>query len=195
MAQAYDSTRGRRDRKARSWRAGARPVGLTHPPNTLHSYITFYGLDAEYADMGISAFMDRSYRIAPDGRSVVCYAVVGRDENESLSEALAWRREEIGRSGLEQVSAILELRALMTLDDLLAAMREVGPEATLTLTRDQGSLLCQITGAYVTERDTDSYQPPEERDRIATLQALVDPLFDLVAELDRADEVLRAQSR
>jgi len=141
--------------------------------------------------MGISAFMDRSYRIAPDGRSVVCYAVVGRDENESLSEALAWRRDEIGRQGLEEVSAILELRALMTLDDLLGAVRETGPDATLTLTRDQGSLLCQIAGAYVTERDTDSYQPPEERDRIARLRAIAGPLMDLCCEFALADEEAR----
>jgi len=112
--------------------------------------------------MGMSAFMDRSYRIAPDGRSVVCYAVVGLEENESLGEALAWRRDEIGRGELGEASAVLELRALMTLDDMLLSAREVGPDATLTLTGDQARLLCQISGAYVTERDTDSYQPPEE---------------------------------
>jgi hypothetical protein len=141
--------------------------------------------------MGIAAFMDRSYRIAPDGRSVVCYAVVGRDESEALSEALAWRRDEIGRNGLEEVSAILELRALMTLDDQLGSVREAGPEGTLTLTRDQGSLLCQITGAYVTERDTDSYQPPEERDRIARLRAIAGPLMDLCCEFAAADDEAR----
>jgi hypothetical protein len=134
----------------------------------------------------MSAFMDRSYRIAPDGRSVVCYAVVGVEENESLSEALAWRRDEIGRHGLEEAGAVLELRALMTLDDALAAAREVGPEATLT--RDQASLLCQITGAYVTERDTDSYQPPEERDRIARLRGLAGPLMDLCCEFAAAED-------
>jgi len=141
--------------------------------------------------MGISAFMDRSYRIAPDGRSVVCYAVLGLEENESLSEALAWRRDEIGRNGLEQASAVIELRALMTLDDMLSAERQVGPEATLTLTREQARLLCQISGAYVTERDTDSYQPPEERDRIARLRGLAGPLMDLCCEFAAADEEAR----
>jgi len=141
--------------------------------------------------MGMSAFMDRSYRIAPDGRSVVCYAVVGLEENESLGEALAWRRDEIGRNGLEQADAVLELRALMTLDDMLLIEREVGPEATLTLTRDQGRLLCQIAGAYVTERDTDSYQPPEERDRIARLRGLAGPLMDLCCEFAAAEDEAR----
>ena len=141
--------------------------------------------------MGISAFMDRSYRIAPDGRSVLCYAVVGLAENESLGEALAWRRDEIGRDGLQEVDAVLELRALMTLDDMLAIERGVGPEATLTLTRDQARLLCQISGAYVTERDTDTYQPPEERDRIARLRGLAGPLMDLCCDFAAAEDEAR----
>lgn len=135
--------------------------------------------------------MDRSYRIAPDGRSVVCYAVVGLEDNESLGEALAWRRDEIGRNGLELASAVIELRALMSLDDMLAVERGVGPDATITLTREQARLLCQISGAYVTERDTDSYQPPEERDRIARLRGLAGPLMDLCCEFEAADEEAR----
>jgi hypothetical protein len=139
----------------------------------------------------MNAFMDRSYRIAPDGRSVVCYAVVGRDENEALGDALAWRREEIGRRGLEEAGAVLELRALMTLDDLLAVSREFGPEATLALTRDQARLLCQVGSAYVTERDTESYQPPEERDRIALMRELAGPLMDLCCEFAAAEDEAR----
>jgi hypothetical protein len=38
----------------------------------------------------------------------------------------------------------------------------------------------------------ETYQSPEERERLAELAGLVDPLFDLVADLDRADEVLSA---
>ena len=139
----------------------------------------------------MSAFMDRSYRIAPDGRSVVCHAVVGNGDSESLSPALAWRREEIGRRGVEDAAAVLELRALMTLDDMLAAERETGPEATLTLSGDQARLLCQISGAYVTERDSDGYQPPEERDRIARLRGLAGPLMDLCCEFAAAQDEAR----
>ncbi|HWI09158.1 MAG TPA: hypothetical protein VNT54_16770 [Solirubrobacteraceae bacterium] len=141
--------------------------------------------------MGTSAFMDRNYRIAPDGRSVVCDAVIGQQDSESLSEALAWRREEIGRHGVEDAVAVHELRALMTLDDLLDAERRHRPEAPLTLSRDQGRMLCQISGAYVTERDNDSYQPPEERDRIARLRALAGPLMDLCCEFAAAEDEAR----
>ena len=159
-----------------------------------HLDITIRTACADHGDMGISAFMDRSYRIASDGRSVECHAVVGSDDSAALSEALGWRREEIGRHGMQDAAGVLELRALMSLDDLLASRRDVGPEAVLTLSRDQAQTLCQIAGAYVNERDTDSYQPPEERDRIAILVGLTDPLFDLLGDLDRADEVLRASS-
>ena len=139
----------------------------------------------------MSAFMDRSYRIAPDGRSVVCYAVVGQEDSESLSESLAWRREEIGRHGIEQADAVLELRALMTLTDLLASGREIGPDATLTLSREQAGTLAQIAAAYVTQRDTESYQAPEERDRIMRLRALAGPLMDLCCEFAAAEDEAR----
>lgn len=139
----------------------------------------------------MTAFMDRSYRIAPAERSVVCDAVVDRDDNAALAEALAWRREQVGREGLEDADAVIELRALMTLDDMLGAVVDRGPDATLTLKRDQARLLCQITGAYVTDRDVDSYQPPEERDRIARLRALAGPLMDLCCEFAAAESEAR----
>lgn len=141
----------------------------------------------------MSAFMDRSYRIAPAGDGVVCDAVVGREDNAALAVALAFRREQIGRQGLDSAEPVLELRALMTLDDLLAAIRETGPDATLTVTRDQAQLLCEIAGAYVADRDIDSYQAPEERDRIARLRALAGPLMDLCCEFAAAEDEARAQ--
>lgn len=141
----------------------------------------------------MSAFMDRSYRVAAAERSVVCDAVVDREDNAALGETLAWRREQIGREGIEDATAVMELRALMSLDDLLAAVRETGPDATLMLKRDQASLLCQIVGAYVTDRDGDGYQPPEERERIARLRGLAGPLMDLCCEFAAAEDEAREQ--
>lgn len=141
----------------------------------------------------MSAFMDRSYRIAPAERSVVCDAVVDREDNAALGETLAWRREQIGREGIEDASAVMDLRALMSLDDLLAAVRESGPDATLMLKRDQASLLCQIVNAYMTDRDGDGYQSPEERERIARLRGLAGPLMDLCCEFAAAEDEAREQ--
>ncbi|MDP2710529.1 MAG: hypothetical protein Q8O56_04865 [Solirubrobacteraceae bacterium] len=137
--------------------------------------------------------MDRSYRIAPAGTGVLCDAVVDREDNAALADALALRREQIGRQGIDSADAVLELRALMTLDDLLGVIRETGPDATLTVTRDQARLLCEIAGAYVAERDVDSYQAPEERDRIARLRSLAGPLMDLCCEFAAAEDEARKQ--
>ncbi len=135
--------------------------------------------------------MDRSFRIAADGRSVVCDALVGHDANEALGEALAWRRDEIGRDELHDAEAVVELRALMTLDDVLASGREHGPDAALELTREQAGMACQIAGAYVTERDSERYQPPEERERIARLRGLAGPLMDLCCDFAAAEDEAR----
>jgi hypothetical protein len=62
------------------------------------------------------------------------------------------------------------------------------------LNGEQARLLIAAAWAYLAERDTESYQPPEERARIAELGQIVEPLFDLIGQLDRADEVLGASS-
>jgi hypothetical protein len=133
--------------------------------------------------------MDRSYRIAADGRTVVCDAVAGRTDIDVLGEAMAWRRGQLSRIGMQDADAVLALRALMTLDDLLGAAG--GDEAILTLPRDQAVMLCDIAGSYVTERDVESYQSPEERDRIARLRALAGPLMDTCCELAAAEDEVR----
>jgi hypothetical protein len=136
----------------------------------------------------MSAFMDRSYRIASDGRTVVCDAIAGRTDIDVLGEAIALRRDELARSEMD-VDAVLALRALMTLDDLLGAA--LGEQAVLTLSREQALTLTEIAGTYVTARDVESYQSPEERDRIARLRSLAGPLMDMCCELATADEQAR----
>lgn len=137
----------------------------------------------------MTAFMDRSYRIASDGRTVVCDAVAGRADVDVLGEAMAWRRDELSRIGMQDADAVFALRALMTLDDLLAAA--AGEETILTLTREQVLMLCEVAGSYVTERDVESYQSPEERARIGRLRALAGPLMDTCCELVAAEDEAR----
>jgi hypothetical protein len=144
---------------------------------------------ADHGVMGMSAFMERSYRIAADGRTVLCDAVASRPEIDVLGEAMAWRRDELSRVGMQEVEAVLALRALMTLEDLLGAA--AGDLAILSLTRDQALTLCEVAGSYVTERDVESYQSPEERDRIARLRALAGPLMDTCCELAAAEDEAR----
>jgi hypothetical protein len=146
-------------------------------------------MDADDEDMGMTAFMDRSYRIAVDGCTVVCDAIARRADIDVLGEAMAWRRDQLSRIGMQDADAVLALRALMTLDDLLGAA--AGDEAILTLTREQALMLCDVAGSYVTVRDIESYQSPEERDRIARLRALAGPLMDTCCDLAAAEDEAR----
>jgi hypothetical protein len=142
----------------------------------------------------MSAFMDRSYRIGPDGHGVVCDTVVGRGDIGALSDALAWRRDELSRVELDDAEAVLTLRGLMVVDDMLAVAAMYEGDAPLTVTRDQVHMLCEIAGAYVAERDVEGYQAPEERDRIDRLRGLAGPLMDCCSELAAAEDEVRERA-
>jgi len=136
--------------------------------------------------------MNRSFRIGRDGITVVCDAIFVRAEIDVLRDALAWRRDRLARADYDDASAVLVLRGWMVLDDLLASTSVFGDEAPLTLTREQALMLCEIATAYVAERDVESYQPAEERDRIALLRTQVGPLMDLCCEFALAQGEARA---
>jgi hypothetical protein len=136
--------------------------------------------------------MERSYRIGRDGITVVCDASAVRGEIDAFRDALAWRRDQLARVDHDATDDVLALRAWMTLDDMLAATEVFGDEAPLTVTREQAQMLCELAASYVTERDVESYQPVEERDRIAILRALGGPLMDCCCEFAAAQEEARA---
>lgn len=131
--------------------------------------------------------MDRSYRISQDGRGVVCDTIVERADVDALGDALAWRRESLSRVELQDADAVLALRALMVIDDMLAATADYEDRAPLTVKRDQAHALGEVAGSYVSERDLDAYQAPEERDRIARLRALAGRLMDCCSEVAAAE--------
>jgi hypothetical protein len=142
----------------------------------------------------MSAFMDRSYRIGRDGHGVVCDTVVGSGDIGALSDALAWRRDELSRVELDDADAVLTLRGLMVVDDMLAVASMYEGDAPLTITREQVHMLCEIAGAYVAERDIEGYQTPEERDRIERLRGLAGPLMDCCSELAAAEDETRERA-
>ena len=139
----------------------------------------------------MSSFMQRSYRFGPDGRTVVCDTIADRIDVDALRDALGWRRESLSRSELQDADTVLALRALMVLDDMLESMRDYQEHVPLTLTRGQVTMLCEFAGAYVSERDVESYQPPEERDRIERLRAFAGLLMDSCSEFAAAQDEAR----
>jgi hypothetical protein len=140
----------------------------------------------------MSNLMERSYRIGRDGITVVCDAIAVRGEIDAFRDALAWRRDQLARVDHDAADDVLALRAWMTLDDMLASTDVFGDEAPMTLTRDQAQMLCELAASYVTERDVESYQPAEERERIAILRALGGPLMDCCCEFALAQDEARA---
>jgi hypothetical protein len=141
--------------------------------------------------MGMTSFMERSYRIGPDGRTAVCDTIAARTDVDALRDALAWRRNELSRTELDDADTVLVLRAIMTLEDMLEATTVYEEHVPLTLTRDQVRSLCEIAGTYVTDRDIDGYQAPEERARIERLRGFAGPLMDCCSELAVAEDQLR----
>jgi hypothetical protein len=140
----------------------------------------------------MSLLMERSYRIGRDGTTVVCDVTAVRGEIDALRDALAWRRDQLSRVAHDGADDVLALRAWMTLDDLLASTAVFGDEAPFTLVREQAVMLCELATSYVAERDVESYQPVEERDRIVVLRALCGPLMDCCCEFATAQEQARA---
>jgi hypothetical protein len=134
--------------------------------------------------------MERSYRIGRDDRTVVCDTIARRGEVDVLRDALAWKRDRLARLD-QDVEAVLELRSWMTLDDMLASTSVFGDEAPLTLTGEQAVMLCELATSYVAERDVESYQPLEERERIALLRDLAGPLMDCCCEFVAAQAEVR----
>jgi hypothetical protein len=128
--------------------------------------------------------------VADGGRAVAVFGA-GAERRAALADALSWQLTRRFQSGaLEAPEAVVELRAGGALADRLDDHRGVDAKASVRVNGDEVRLLIEAVAAYVTERDGDSYQPPEERARLAELAAVLDPLFDLALQLDRADEVL-----
>jgi len=131
--------------------------------------------------------------VPEDGRAVAVFHA-GPEWRAALADALSWQVNRRFQADSLEAEKVLELRAAGALADRLDEHRDMEGKALVRLNADQVRVLIEAASAYLMERDTESYQPPEERARIAELARLVDALFDLVAQLDRADEVFGAQS-
>ena len=127
--------------------------------------------------------------VADGGRAVAVFAA-GAERRAALADALSWQVTRRFQAGAIEAEGVVELRAAGALADRLDEHRGVEAKASIRLYADDARLLIEAVVAYISERDTEAYQPPEERARIAELAEVLDPLFDLVLDLDRSDEVL-----
>ena len=108
-------------------------------------------------------------------------------EAAALADALSfYLRRRFGSDQLELSAGTLSLRSLTGVSDRLGSLTSAGLGGRLVLSEHELRSLREALCLYVAERDTDSYQPPEERDRLTELRALNEPLGDLLAELPSA---------
>ncbi len=108
-------------------------------------------------------------------------------EAAALADAFSfYLRRRFGSDQLELSASTLSLRSLTDVSDRLGALASAGLGGRLVLSEHELRSLREALCLYVAERDTDSYQPPEERDRLTELRALNEPLGDLLAELPSA---------
>jgi hypothetical protein len=128
--------------------------------------------------------------LLPDnGRAVAVFGLES-ERRGALADALSWRITSRFQADALEAGTVLELRAAGALADRLDEHRDVEGLASIRVNADEVRLLIEAVVAYLSERDPDSYQPPEQRARLDKLNTLVDPLFDLAIELDKADKVL-----
>ena len=127
--------------------------------------------------------------VADSGRAFAVFAA-GADQRAALADALSLQVTRRFQAESLEAEKVIELRSAAALADRIDEHRGVDAKASIRINGDEVRLLIEAVVAYISERDTESYQPPEERTRIAELSALLDPLFDLALDLDRADDVL-----
>ncbi|HEY0630766.1 MAG TPA: hypothetical protein VGC98_01825 [Thermoleophilaceae bacterium] len=127
--------------------------------------------------------------VADSGRAIAVFTA-GADQRTALADAVSWQVTRRFQAESLETEKVIELRSAGALADRIDEHRGVDAKAPIRVNGDEVRLLIEAVVAYISERDIESYQPPEERARIAELSALLDPLFDLALELDRADDVL-----
>jgi hypothetical protein len=136
---------------------------------------------------------DDLHLVAEQGRAVAVFSS-GAEQRAALADALSWQVTRRFRAEALEAEKVIELRAAAAMADRMDEHRGVEGKASIRLNAEEVRLLIEAVVAYISERDTETYQPPEERTRLEEMSALLDPLFDLALDLDRADNVLGGSS-
>jgi len=136
---------------------------------------------------------DDVHLVNENGRAIAVFTLE-QEQREALADALSWHLTSRFQAPELDTGTVLELRAAGALADRMDEHRGVEARATVRVDATQARALIEAVWAYIAERDTESYRPPEERARLEQLFALVDPLFDLISDLEHADKVLRGSS-
>jgi hypothetical protein len=131
--------------------------------------------------------VDREIVVPGERRPGCPEAVVDLSEAQAAAIADALSYYERTRFATQALDAaqVLALRTVGALVDQIHSLAAAGGSAELRMSVADVSDLVHAAAAYLDERDTDSYQSPEERDRLAALRVLIEPLTDIVCHVRR----------
>ena len=108
----------------------------------------------------------------------------------AVEDALVYyRRVRFAGEALD-VDAVLAMRALDGLSDLAHRLGDPTIPAVFRVSTVDLRRLAEAAALYVADRDVESYQSPEERDRIVLLDQLSEPLRRLACDLRAAERQL-----
>jgi hypothetical protein len=113
----------------------------------------------------------------------------------AVEDALSYyRRVRFAGQALE-ADAVQAMRAMDSVSEQAHRRGDATVPAVMRIDSADAGTLSEAVGLYVAERDVESYQPPEERERIATLTELSGPLRQVAIDLRIAEAQLAAQAR
>ena len=146
-------------------------------------------------DQPADVFGDREFVVSGDEQHPFVEALVDVDARHvtPLADALSAAVGRFSAIELTSTEDVLRLARVRDLHDqfAVAAGARIGVRGRFTFALAQA--LTEAASAYIAERDVESYQSPEERERIAVLRELTGPLFDLTADCHRAADELQAR--
>ena len=109
-------------------------------------------------------------------------------EAAALADALSfYLRRRFGGDELQMASDALSLRCFSELSQRLQSVSSAGMGGRLVVGQSELHALREALSFYLAERDTESYQPPEERERLQELRELSEPLGDVIAAAPGAE--------
>jgi hypothetical protein len=122
----------------------------------------------------------------PDGPRPEAVFDLSETQIAALDEALAhYRRSRFASAPLD-ADGVMSLREIGTLGDTIHALAGAGGHAVVQVDAGGAAALARAARGYVRDRDTEGYQSPEERSRLAALAAIVEPLGAIADELRAA---------
>jgi hypothetical protein len=105
----------------------------------------------------------------------------------AVDDALAhYRRVRFAGQALD-AGMVIQLRALDGLSEQAYRHGDRTLPSVLRVSAAEARTLAEAAALYVAERDVESYQPPEERERIGLLSALSEPLRQVAYDLRHAE--------